>query len=457
MDWGGWEGMHVRGAGAAGDNGISGSRSATSIVADPTANLHVAHDFTGSGYGIVENIAFVGGAEVMVLNGRTTDSEYGCIYGSDIVWRGCNFAGGSRAAFANHMGEVLTWEGCRFHAGGGAPALLLTYQAGAGPWNIRPPSGRTLTAGISLTQFRIFGGEFTGDNTNLIVLDMDNVSASAGDFCSFGAYFASSGNNLAAVNVRGNWENVILDGSRDEETDLPPAGQQVRGFVKLGGGAAGTARLSDFRIHAYSDGDEGGSVVRGTGSLRGGEILSGGGGGIDIDGNVSAVSLRTARGRGAVLKATGDCQDVTLHASATWRHPPTIECGGAMSVEVGGSGGGSIVKYRRLNATHAGPEGVARLVWNITESGLFEASYAGDRLLVHASNVAGHGVFASAVHQLNIQELSGVATLGKLRLAKASPGAGAGAGQPFVEATFQGTDGVFIVRRMAADQLGMWT
>jgi len=53
--------MHVRGAGAAGDNGISGSRSATSIVADPTANLHVAHDFTGSGYGIVENIAFVGG------------------------------------------------------------------------------------------------------------------------------------------------------------------------------------------------------------------------------------------------------------------------------------------------------------------------------------------------------------------------------------------------------------
>ena len=52
----------------------------------------------------------------------------GAIYGSDIAWRGCNFAGGSKAAFVDHMGEVLTWDNCRFHSSGGAPSLLLTYD-----------------------------------------------------------------------------------------------------------------------------------------------------------------------------------------------------------------------------------------------------------------------------------------------------------------------------------------
>jgi hypothetical protein len=39
------------------------------------------------------------------------------IYGSDITYSHCNFAHAPVAAFANHMGEVLTFRDCRFKAG----------------------------------------------------------------------------------------------------------------------------------------------------------------------------------------------------------------------------------------------------------------------------------------------------------------------------------------------------
>jgi hypothetical protein len=114
LDWGGWQGISVRG------DGSSGRGAVTQITAAGISG--VAHDFTGSSYGIVENIAFGGSADVMVLNGRTSDGS-GAIYGSDLTWRGCNFDGGNKAAFVDHMGEVLTWDNCRFHSGGGAPSL----------------------------------------------------------------------------------------------------------------------------------------------------------------------------------------------------------------------------------------------------------------------------------------------------------------------------------------------
>jgi len=107
LDWGSWTGISVLGAGTAGNNGISGSAAVSSITAEGFTG--VAHDFTGAGYGTVENIAFVGSISgVMVLNGRTSNGTqpYGGIYGSDIRWKGCNFAGGSVASFVNHMGEV---------------------------------------------------------------------------------------------------------------------------------------------------------------------------------------------------------------------------------------------------------------------------------------------------------------------------------------------------------------
>jgi hypothetical protein len=105
LDWGSWTGISVLGDGASSCEGLSCGVAVTKITA--TNIQGVAHDFTGSGYGKIENIAFTGGAEVMVLNGRTSNSTAGGgIYGSDILWRGCNFAGGSLASFVNHMGEA---------------------------------------------------------------------------------------------------------------------------------------------------------------------------------------------------------------------------------------------------------------------------------------------------------------------------------------------------------------
>ena len=124
------------------------------IVADHIVGT--AHDFTGCGYGYVEGVDFVGSctgvtlpfldlapsfhrlsltshrlftafpwhrtvfsppflgmalsfsmpAGAMVLNGRT-DSP-GPSYGSDIIFRRCNFGGAPKGAFVDHMGEVLT-------------------------------------------------------------------------------------------------------------------------------------------------------------------------------------------------------------------------------------------------------------------------------------------------------------------------------------------------------------
>jgi hypothetical protein len=93
-----------------------------------------------------------------VLNGRTSDGGYG----SDIVWTDCDFDNhGGAATFVNHMGEVLTWRDCRFHSSGPHPGLLITWRAGH--WNVSAPSGRNLTTGVSVTVFRLFGGELTGD------------------------------------------------------------------------------------------------------------------------------------------------------------------------------------------------------------------------------------------------------------------------------------------------------
>jgi hypothetical protein len=93
-----------------------------------------------------------------VLNGRTSDGGYG----SDIVWTDCDFDNhGGAATFVNHMGEVLTWRDCRFHSSGPHPGLLITWRAGH--WNVSAPSGRNLTTGVSVTVYRLFGGELTGD------------------------------------------------------------------------------------------------------------------------------------------------------------------------------------------------------------------------------------------------------------------------------------------------------
>ena len=76
---------------------------------------------------------------------------------------------------------------------------------------------------------------------------------------------------MSAVQVRGTWSNVIIDGSRDEE-DIKPADPDC-GFVELANG-----HLRTFRITGYGDGDEGCPVLRGNGSVADGSIVAGGSG-----------------------------------------------------------------------------------------------------------------------------------------------------------------------------------
>ena len=267
LDWGLWEGISVKGQ-LPGSAGIGKPTGVTKIFADNVEGT--AHDFTASSYGIVQGIAFYGSATgAMVLNGKTLPRGYG----SDITYRDCNFGGGKRGSFVNHMGEVLTWDNCRFHGGRDAPGLLITWKAGdRNSWNITAPSGRVLQTAVSVTVFRMIGGEATGDNGPLVVLDMEGAPHGGGDFISTGAYFSTSADHVSAVQVRGIWRNVVIDGSRDEEDIKPPANPDC-GFVKLANG-----HLSVFRIHGYGDGDEGCPVLRGNGSVASGTIVSGGSG-----------------------------------------------------------------------------------------------------------------------------------------------------------------------------------
>jgi hypothetical protein len=139
------------------------------------------------------------------------------------------------------MGEVLTWRDCRFHCGG-SPGLLLTWRLQLPPYNIVPPSGANLTTGITLTEFRMFGGEFTGDNSPNMVLDMEdtwqvNSPHSFGATMTVeGTYFSQSGGHMAAVQVRGQWRNVHFTGNRFEDIqDSPSAPASNRAFVELAG------------------------------------------------------------------------------------------------------------------------------------------------------------------------------------------------------------------------------
>lgn len=266
LDWGLWTGISVRGE-LPGSAGIGLPRGVTTIFADAIEGT--AHDFTASSYGIVQGIAFYGVASgAMVLNGKTLPRGYG----SDITYRDCNFGGGRKGSFVNHMGEVLTWDNCRFHGGRNAPGLLITWKAGdPNTWNITAPSGRALQTAVSVTVFRMLGGEATGDNGPLVVLDMEGAPHGGGDFISTGAYFSTFADHVSAVQVRGTWSNVIIDGSRDEE-DIKPADPDC-GFVELASG-----HLRTFRITGYGDGDEGCPVLRGNGSVADGSIVAGGSG-----------------------------------------------------------------------------------------------------------------------------------------------------------------------------------
>ena len=108
------------------------------------------------------------------------------------------------------------------------------------PYNIKPPSGAGLTTGVTLTVFRIDGGEFTNDNSAGICLDMENATAAVAEgqdhdhiptadghaslpggkhvaggstVLVSGTYFASAGGRMTAIQVRGRWSNVHVSHS----------------------------------------------------------------------------------------------------------------------------------------------------------------------------------------------------------------------------------------------------
>jgi hypothetical protein len=455
LDWGDWAAIAVRGA-EPGNAAISGGHGLVQIVADHVNGT--AHDFTGCGYGFIEGIDFVGSCSgAMVLNGRTSTGGYG----SDLIFRRCNFGGAAKGAFVDHMvrafsrhgfgyssngvsallpcahvdqGEVLTWQDCKFHGhSDNGPGLVITWRADSPRWNVSAPSGRNLTKGVSVTQYRMYGGELTGDNGAMIILDMGGAPTNGGDFAAFGTYFATSGDNIAAVEIAGAWNNFILDGSRDEETDMPA--HAMRGFVKLVDGAS----LRDFRIHGYGDGDEGGPVVRGAGSLAAGTIVTGAGGGLDLVGDVAAVDYRSANS--IRLAVDGNVERSSFRQGDT-RQSMTINVTGALEIDDGR--GGILVHHHGLyghgDATQWSCGGVPA-----PSGGLYLAEFAGDQMLVHCSLAGGRAAMSVSSHH-DAARLTGNAGVGRLSIVENGTSGTAGGA---VRAEMVGTGGEFTVRRVA--------
>ena len=53
--------------------------------------------------------------------------------------------------------QVLTWQDCKFHGhSDNGPGLVVTWRADSSRWNVTAPSGRNLTKGVSVTQYRMY-------------------------------------------------------------------------------------------------------------------------------------------------------------------------------------------------------------------------------------------------------------------------------------------------------------
>ena len=411
LDWGLWTPISVRG-GEPGNAGVAGSATGVAIVADAAVGGGAVHDFTGSGYGSVEGIAFSGGrAMAQVLNGRTAAGGYG----SGIVWRACNFAPPGAAgamAFVNHMGEVLTWRDCRF-LGQGAPALLVTWRAPH--WNVTAPSGRALATSVSLTVFRLDGGDLTGDNCALLTLDTEGQPNQGTALTVTGTYFANSGDQMAAIEVRGAWRNVVIAGVRLENDGGGPPVQHMT-FLRLAGAGA---LLQHFSVAAYGDGDATWPLVSGAGDLEGGSLI--GHAQINVTGSLKAVDITTSDTLALVV--SGDVANCRARAAGGTVAADGVSVGGRLELDDGR--GGALV---HLEAVASAPGGA----WSAADAdGLFEASFLGTRMLLHVSS--GGGARAASV----------------LSFADVPPGRLSLSGL-LVRAAFDGGAGDFVVRRLSA-------
>ena len=245
INWGAWEGISVTGDGP-GSAGVAGTIAQTRFLAS-FSTAQVAHDFSGSSYGKIANIAFdydTGATQptALILNARGSGG-----YASDIVWENCNWASGSICGALNHMAEVLTWRDCRGHAGG-VPSLVITTDGDA--WGVTSPFGYTFTDVFSCTVFRFFGGDFTGDNVSNIVFDYTGTDYAEAVIV-HGTYFAISGSNAAAMEFNGVWANVHIVGVRVENDSASGSNDY---FLTSKASMSGTIEGSYFQLSGSTAG-----------------------------------------------------------------------------------------------------------------------------------------------------------------------------------------------------------
>ena len=214
---------------------------------------------------------------------------------------------------------------------------------------------------------------------------------------------------------------MIIDGSRDEE-DLKPPIHPDCGFLELLNG-----HLHSFRISGYADGDESCSIIRGTGSLQSGTVVSSGHG-IRLNGSMAAVDVRTSSSVDLVVD--GD----VLRSSYRGSSIGNISVSGQLELDDGT--GGVLLSRSPLFQ----PGETTMFVFPDSElTGLYEAAFAGDRLLLHSSR-AGGVRRTSLVSKHDHQALSGNRGTGTVDLINTTT----------LVAAFQDTGGFFTVRRLAA-------
>ena len=157
-----------------------------------------------------------------------------------------------------------------------------------------------------------------------------------------------------------------MTGIRLEDDSAAPASQQAGHFINLVDGAS----ISHFTISSYGDGDSGFPLISGNGSLVAGEII--GHGVVNVTGTIDSVNLKTA--------------DKAVIAASSIRQCTIRAAGGVTAVagdiELDDGRGGVLVHQASLF-------GPGTAIWKCAGDGLFEAQFAGDRMLLHTSGTGG--------------------------------------------------------------------
>ena len=157
----------------------------------------------------------------------------------------------------------------------------------------------------------------TADNSPNIVVDMGgcdpgtgcSMGQSGATFSSFGTYFAQSGDFMAAIQIRGNWNNVVMEGNRAEFVASPtdPGACQ---FLNLH-----NATLNNFLLSTYGDGDAIHNIISGTGDLNGGTVT--GSGNVNIVGDIHGVTFHTASRMN--LSVDGNVYATAVRPTRDWK------------------------------------------------------------------------------------------------------------------------------------------